>query len=701
MKNSNKPYFTFADWKFCPTTGQVQSLTQAADEQSAITLRAKLNQVLILLVDANGQVVTKQTLIDEIWQGNELIGNKGLVDTISALRKTLGKYQDQPLIKTHPKLGYSLTAAVTEHQAETIREVVTDPNTWLKPALYSFAVICIATLLFWKFGYNGQPQGKQQLKLELLLTNQAGMKRWPTKTHDGQWLAYVSYFDNPQGDLFIQDSEGKVTKLNSDSGNGQKPMIISPVWSPDGTLLAYIKQGSTDECQLNVYDRRLRVSHSLSECRFSGFGGLSWSPDSRYIYFNGVHEDQASYLSLQIEQDKVEPLFALADGELEVSYAKWLDDNTLYFVKAKSHMENVLMKYDVTTKTSQEIKAHGPVMGLALHPSEPIVTVAEALSESNFAVFDTNTQTGKVTQLDVDGLFLDISYLPDGKLILSKYQSKQGIIAADVATGKQRMAISSVGWNRFPHYSKARQALTFQSNRNGSIEIWQYQPNNQRISQLTDNDVGEYFHHFSPDGTKMAFVGLKFEGGSVLNLHVFDVGSGITEKLNNDKVESMTPVWSEDGSQITIVKPSQENMNGVFAVDVASKESVEIVGLQSPELVQYAGGHLYYFNSNTGFVTRFDPHGEDILLAEQIQTLDWANWVVTDSELYYVVRGDSDEVRVMDFATGQIRTVVTLTSGSIFLSRSLTFDSENGVLYICINQSEDGNIGVYSKVVAQ
>lgn len=688
--NNQKPFFIFAHWRYCPTTATLVDITKT--DEKPITLRAKLNLTLKQLVDANGQVVTKQQLIEQLWQGNELTGNKGLVDTISALRKTLGQYQNKNIIKTHPKLGYSLDCTIAEHQTEVLRDIVKNPSIWFKPLTILSAVLLslIGLSMVWLFNDNRDEQ--QQLTLTKLLTNQSGMKRWPTITSDSELLAYVGYFDNPMGDLFLQNTQGEISKLSDG-----KTMIVSPKWSPDGTLLAYLQQGSTDECEVKVYDRRLRISHSLTRCRFSGFGGLSWSSDSRRIYFNGLNDNQATYQSLDIEQDKIKTLMTLEDGELEISYAQWLYQDQLIYIKAKSHMDNQLLHYDSNTGQTRLLKSFGPIVGFSIHPNKQQVTVAHAISESDFAILDINLTTLHTQQINIDGLFLDLTYLANGDLMLSKYQSKQGIISIDIANGKQRKLISSVGWNRFPVYSEAKQALTFQSNRNGQVDIWQYDPVSQYISQITDNQVGEFFHSWSPDGSKMAFVGTKFNQRSILDLYLFDTQDKQTTRLHQDKIESLAPVWHPNGRDVVILKPSQQNTNSVHSIDIRSGESVEITGLQHPESVQYSNNELFYFNSSTGFITLFDESGDDIQLAEKMQTLDWANWLVNQDQVIYVQRGENDLIKSWDRTSKQVSTIATLPSGTIFFSRSLAFNQQAGLLYICVNQSEDGNIGIYQK----
>jgi len=62
-------------------------------------------KVLSLLVSNPQRVVSRDTFIEEIWDGNDNVGNPALSKCISKIRSVL---VDQDLIQTVPKTGYTL-----------------------------------------------------------------------------------------------------------------------------------------------------------------------------------------------------------------------------------------------------------------------------------------------------------------------------------------------------------------------------------------------------------------------------------------------------------------------------------------------------------------------------------------------------------------------------------------------------------------
>lgn len=76
-------------------------------------LSRKQLEVLAMLAAAEGEMVPRQAFIEYVWDGNGLVGERGLTDTIYALRRSLDDLDDpNPLIRTIPRRGYQLVGEV-------------------------------------------------------------------------------------------------------------------------------------------------------------------------------------------------------------------------------------------------------------------------------------------------------------------------------------------------------------------------------------------------------------------------------------------------------------------------------------------------------------------------------------------------------------------------------------------------------------
>ena len=84
-----------------------QSLSSGTE---TIYLRSKLNQVLFYMISNTDHVVSRNELIEKIWEGNYYTGVKGVTHSVCKLRQTFASLgADQVMIRTFPKQGYALT----------------------------------------------------------------------------------------------------------------------------------------------------------------------------------------------------------------------------------------------------------------------------------------------------------------------------------------------------------------------------------------------------------------------------------------------------------------------------------------------------------------------------------------------------------------------------------------------------------------
>jgi DNA-binding winged helix-turn-helix (wHTH) protein/TolB-like protein len=84
----------------------------------AVSLQPKIIDVLCALADRQGQVLSREALIDQIW-GVEFGADESLTRAISQLRKVFGDTRGEPrIIETIAKRGYRLVAPVVPAGAE-------------------------------------------------------------------------------------------------------------------------------------------------------------------------------------------------------------------------------------------------------------------------------------------------------------------------------------------------------------------------------------------------------------------------------------------------------------------------------------------------------------------------------------------------------------------------------------------------------
>src|SRR6187455_391172 len=81
------------------------------DGDAAITLAPKVFDTLVMFVENAGRVVSKERMLEEVWEGS-FVEENNLAQNISLLRRLLGESKKLRFIETVPKFGYRFVCPV-------------------------------------------------------------------------------------------------------------------------------------------------------------------------------------------------------------------------------------------------------------------------------------------------------------------------------------------------------------------------------------------------------------------------------------------------------------------------------------------------------------------------------------------------------------------------------------------------------------
>ncbi|MDQ4120057.1 MAG: winged helix-turn-helix domain-containing protein [Acidobacteriota bacterium] len=228
-----------------------------------VQLPPKALELLILLVERRGEIVSREELLETVWR-ETFVEESNINYTVSLLRKTLSERDKAAFIQTVPKRGYRFVAPV-----RSIKKPIERANSNRKEIL-------LATQI-----------QTHILTEEIIEEDEADEpKLLPAKTAPWKqaalWIGAAMVLLAAVGFLgfwYLRPKTNSIANIKfqklTDTGD-----IFFPVISPDGNFAAYSKVESAF-----VQDIQ---SGSVVELKIPGikkYGYLQFSPDSNSLYF--------------------------------------------------------------------------------------------------------------------------------------------------------------------------------------------------------------------------------------------------------------------------------------------------------------------------------------------------------------------------------------------------------------------------------
>ena len=272
-----------------------------------VPLTPKSFRVLLVLLEMDGQLVSREELFHQVWPDTFVEANN-LARNISMIRKALHDCDpDHEYIVTVTGRGYRFMAPVTREDVETISTEASPPpaqpslrhGTAEAPSFVDSVLGRIAR--FWSrrrrasavlagvilFGgvalgtMRSQPQPEESRPPERLLskiTSAARFESEPAWSPDGQWIAYSSDRSG-NFDIWIRPvGDGRPIQISSDPGRDWQPS-----WSPDGHTIVF--RSERDGGGLFIVP-----AFGGAERRLTDFGFQpQWAPDASRVLF--THAD--------------------------------------------------------------------------------------------------------------------------------------------------------------------------------------------------------------------------------------------------------------------------------------------------------------------------------------------------------------------------------------------------------------------------
>ena len=238
-------------------------------------------QVLAILLEKPGDVVTRDELQKRLWPDTFVDVDHNLNTAINKIREVLGDSAENPrFVETLPRRGYRFVAPVEGTRTTEVpgcsgvRQEVRTP--WVRRTSILFVVlVLLASVGFFTYRRLQSPTPLAQRTLTRL-TFDDGLQVGASWSPDGRYIAYSSDRGG-KFDVWVQQVSGS-NPVQITKGPGQH---WQPDWSPDGKYIAY----RSEEGDGGIYVIPALGGTGL-ERKIVPFGYYPrWSPDSSQVLF--------------------------------------------------------------------------------------------------------------------------------------------------------------------------------------------------------------------------------------------------------------------------------------------------------------------------------------------------------------------------------------------------------------------------------
>ncbi len=352
-------------------------------------------------------------------------------------------------------------------------------------------------VIMWGFGYT-KIQGFLSTQLLQTTTNEK-----PAWSPNGNSLAFAS---NRMGnmDIWIMNEDGTdLINLTSDSDLDD----FSPVWSSDGTQIAYIRDFTIDPKKRLLSDiwivhRDKKIDRNITG-QFEELSNHfnyqhSWSPNQQYISLSSNTNEIADIWLIDLEDMSSKNLTDDLNGVYITS--TWSPDSKQIAFSSVDLIESPGI-WAVNVDTMEKSIIHPDVASFHVSWS-PIGNRIAFIDLSNGELYLIEADGQNLTSLtpEFPDTIINFTWAPDGTSLLfevlpnlggdispsSVSNSEVDIWVVDVdATGLANLTLNSNSRNTNPSWSPTRDVIAFDSNREGGTDIWTMDIDGSNLINLT------------------------------------------------------------------------------------------------------------------------------------------------------------------------------------------------------------------------
>lgn len=481
--------------------------SQIIAHDDILSMEPKVLQVLLILAENQGKVVSHDHILKSVWP-DTVIGANAIQRCIAQLRKAFkDDAKTQAVIATHPKVGYSLLADVN-WQAELGQTNNSAPSTTnqvsinaiqktddLSSKKWPLSIALVLLMLVAVIGmlslYQNQPTSGLTITSLKAITATDNKELQPSYSPDGRYIAFQRFVDACENQLWAKDTHtNKEYLLTEEVG-----IYGTPSWSPDGSQIAFASvthcrqhqqlEGCTEIRGLSfaLATSAPQATRPLLTCQNQHYSSPVWLTDHSLALISR-QDDHDALLTLSLTNNQLKTRYRTRNSLQSLDYSRHL--NLLALIKSDQvHNATLLIvdpkseEFSETALLPDERHKYRTYWGINWHPNQ--ASLITAADKSLYSI----TLDGEFTEHRLPNMqyVFGPKYHPTGDSLVAAmgtfdpdvgqlhWQAKLPADSTQLVT-KQHIFARSTVLEEDAKYQPNGELVAFVSDRNGNKQIW-------------------------------------------------------------------------------------------------------------------------------------------------------------------------------------------------------------------------------------
>jgi Tol biopolymer transport system component/DNA-binding winged helix-turn-helix (wHTH) protein len=644
-------------------------------------------QVLCMLVDRPGEIVTREELRNRLWPADTFVDfDHGLNAAVKRLRDTLGESADTPVyIETLARRGYRFIGSVEIPTATPSSR----PRPWqrlfpTRKGVLGGLTACALALSLLYYGHSVRSNARHPAVSPVVtpVVTNVGAKYTPSLSPNGQYLAFA--WNGGAGDHYSI----YVKLIGSEESlrlTQQASIDFNPVWSPDGRYIAFwrILKGETGIYiipALGGAERRVRKALWEEQEFYEALGSagrLSWSPDGKLLAFadrGSRNEPTSSIFLLSLDSQEVRRLTSpLSWGDFDPVFSP--DGQTLAFTRRGTGIYTV----PVLGGEEHRLISGGYNWGLAWTPDGRHIVFPDASWPVNAGwLWKISLLGGEPERLQFGQEGIE-PMIRGNQLVYVRQTANINISRRKfnslLSASPPERFISSTRMESGPQFSPDGRKIAFESTRSGCYEVWMCRSDGSGLIQLTHFNSMTGTPRWSPDGQQIAF-----DSAAPGNTDIFVIDSqgGAPRNLTNEPSSEVVPSWSRDGRWIYFAS-KRTGSGQVWKMPSTGGPAVQVTHQGGFAAFESPDGRFLYYAKGLGVpgLWRIPTNGgEEIEVISSLEAGYWGYWAVVENGIYYLDMTTKPGINFLDIDTHRTTRVFDLENRPAWGAPGLAISSD-------------------------